>query len=32
MKNKANAIAAGAQSAGVDGYVYDGADGSQMAY
>jgi mannose-6-phosphate isomerase-like protein (cupin superfamily) len=32
MKNQANAIASGSQSKGVRGYVYDGADGSQMAF
>jgi mannose-6-phosphate isomerase-like protein (cupin superfamily) len=32
MKNPANAIAAASQSKGVAGYVYDGADGSQMAF
>jgi len=33
MKHPANRIAASAQStAGVEGYVFDGADGSQMAF
>lgn len=32
MKNPANAIAAGSQSKGVRGFVFDGADGSQMAF
>jgi quercetin dioxygenase-like cupin family protein len=32
MKNPVNAIAAGAQSRGVQGFVYDGLDGSQMAF
>ena len=32
MKNPLNAIASGSQSAGVQGYVFDGADDSQMAY
>lgn len=31
MKNPANAIAAHQQSAGVAGYVFDGAEGSQIA-
>jgi quercetin dioxygenase-like cupin family protein len=32
MKNAANAIDPLSQSQGVKGYVYDGADGSQMAF
>ena len=32
MKNKKNAIAEGDQSSGVEGYVYDGADGSQIIH
>lgn len=33
MKNEANRIAAGSQATpGVEGYVFDGADGSQMAF
>jgi mannose-6-phosphate isomerase-like protein (cupin superfamily) len=32
MKNPANAISAASQSQGVEGYVYDGEDGSQMAF
>jgi len=33
MKHPANRIAQGSQSTpGVDGYVFDGADGSQMAF
>ena len=33
MKNAANRIAASSQAtAGVEGYVFDGADGSQMAF
>ena len=33
MKNPANRIAASAQATpGVEGYVFDGADGSQMAF
>ncbi len=32
MKNPANAISAASQSKGVQGYVFDGADGSQMAF
>src|SRR5215469_17352796 len=33
MKSAANKIATGSQSTrGVEGYVYDGADGSQMAF
>ena len=32
MKNPKNKIAATSQSKGIEGYVYDGADGSQMAY
>jgi len=32
MKNSANAIASGSQSKGIEGYVFDGADGSQMAF
>jgi quercetin dioxygenase-like cupin family protein len=31
MRNPANAIASTAQSAGVEGYIFDGADESQMA-
>jgi quercetin dioxygenase-like cupin family protein len=31
MKNPKNRIAAGDQSRGVEGYVFDGADGSQLA-
>ena len=33
MKQQANRIASGSQvTAGVEGYVFDGADGSQMAF
>ncbi|MDD5647906.1 MAG: cupin domain-containing protein [Dehalococcoidia bacterium] len=32
MKAQSNAIASGSQSKGVQGYVYDGVDGSQMAF
>jgi len=32
MKNPANAIKSGYQSKGVEGYVFDGSDGSQMAF
>ena len=32
MKNTANAISAQSQSKGIEGYVFDGADGSQMAF
>jgi mannose-6-phosphate isomerase-like protein (cupin superfamily) len=33
MKNPANRIAGGSQATpGVEGYVFDGADGSQMAF
>ena len=32
MKNKKNAIAEGSQSSGIEGYLYDGADGSQMIH
>jgi hypothetical protein len=32
MKNSANRIASGSQSKGVRGWVYDGIEGSQMAY
>lgn len=32
MKNPANAISAASQSKGVQGFVFDGADGSQMAF
>lgn len=32
MKNPKNAIDASSQSTGVEGYVYDGADNSQMAF
>jgi quercetin dioxygenase-like cupin family protein len=32
MKNPLNAIAAQSQSKGIEGYVYDGIDGSQIAY
>ncbi len=32
MKNPANAISSKSQSKGVEGYVFDGADGSQMAF
>jgi len=32
MRNPANAIAVSAQSNGVEGYVFDGIDGSQMAF
>ena len=32
MKNPANSIHAAQQSPGAQGYVYDGADGSQMAF
>ena len=32
MKNPKNRIAAGDQSRGVEGYVFDGADGSQLAF
>ncbi len=31
MKNPANAIASHQQSTGVQGYIFDGADGSQIA-
>ena len=31
MRNPANAISMKSKSQGVDGYVFDGADGSQMA-
>lgn len=32
MKNSANAIDPRSQSKGVKGYIFDGADGSQMAF
>ena len=32
MKNAVNAISAESQSKGIEGYVFDGADGSQMAF
>ena len=32
MRNPQNAIASESQSRGIEGYVYDGADGSQMAH
>jgi quercetin dioxygenase-like cupin family protein len=32
IKNPANAVIAASQSAGVEGYVFDGADGSQAAF
>jgi mannose-6-phosphate isomerase-like protein (cupin superfamily) len=32
MKDARNAIAEGSQSSGIEGYVYDGADGSQMIH
>ena len=32
MKNPKNAIDSKSQSAGVKGYVFDGADGSQMTF
>ena len=32
MKTPLNAIAPSQQSAGVEGYVFDGRDGSQMAF
>jgi len=32
MRNKANAIDPRFQSRGIEGYVYDGADGSQIAH
>jgi quercetin dioxygenase-like cupin family protein len=32
MKNPVNAISADSQSKGVQGYVFDGAEGSQMAF
>ena len=32
MKNPANAVASSSQSAGAHGWVFDGADGSQMAF
>ena len=32
MRNPANAVAGQEQSPGVQGYVYDGADGTQMAF
>ncbi len=32
MKTPANAIRSTSQSPGVEGYVFDGADGSQMAF
>ena len=32
MKNPANAVSAGEQSTGVEGYIFDGADGSQIAF
>ncbi len=31
MKSPANAISAGSQSDGIEGYVFDGVDGSQIA-
>ena len=32
MKNPKNAIEAKSQSQGIEGYVFDGVDGSQMAF
>ncbi|MFZ5643691.1 MAG: hypothetical protein ACOY46_08890 [Bacillota bacterium] len=32
MRNPQNVIASKSQSRGTEGYVYDGADGSQMAH
>jgi mannose-6-phosphate isomerase-like protein (cupin superfamily) len=32
MKNPKNAIDSSSQSKGVNGYIYDGADGGQMAF
>jgi quercetin dioxygenase-like cupin family protein len=32
MRNGKNAIAEGSQSSGIEGYVYDGADGSQVIH
>jgi mannose-6-phosphate isomerase-like protein (cupin superfamily) len=32
MKSRCNAIASRSQSKGVEGYVFDGADGGQMAF
>lgn len=32
MKTQENAISAGLQSKGVEGWIYDGIDGKQMAY
>jgi quercetin dioxygenase-like cupin family protein len=32
MKNPANAVVSSSQSDGVEGYVFDGVDGSQMAF
>jgi quercetin dioxygenase-like cupin family protein len=32
MKNPLNAISPQSQSKGIEGYVYDGADGSQIAF
>ncbi|MBU2548780.1 MAG: cupin [Proteobacteria bacterium] len=32
MKNPANAVGAGSQSAGLEGFVFEGRDGSQMAF
>ncbi len=32
MKNPANAVASSSQSEGTEGYLFDGADGSQMAF
>ncbi len=32
MKNPRNAIAGESQSTGIEGYVFDGIDGSQMAF
>ena len=32
MRNPANAIGSRSQSKGIDGYVFDGIDGSQMAF
>ena len=32
MKNPANAIDSGSQSKGIEGYIFDGAEGSQMAF
>jgi quercetin dioxygenase-like cupin family protein len=32
MRNPANAIDSASQSPGIEGYVFDGADGSQMAF